>query len=54
MFVAAPVVWMLAVLLRDQPEPPGVWIAGMVAIVVAAIVAAVAFGLPEEEPVGEA
>ena len=53
-FVGAPVVWMLALLLRDQPEPPGVWIAGMVAIVVAAIVAAVAVALPEEEPVGEA
>jgi hypothetical protein len=54
LFVAAPVVWLLALLLRDQPEPPGVWIAGMVAIVVAAIVAAVAIGLPEEDPVGEA
>jgi hypothetical protein len=53
-FATAPVVWMLAALLRDQPEPPGVWIAGMVAIVVAALVAAVAFGVPEEEPVGEA
>jgi hypothetical protein len=53
-FVTAPVVWMLAVVLRDQPEPPGIWIAGMVAIVVAAVVAAVAFGIPEEEPVGEA
>ncbi len=53
-FITAPAVWLLAVLLRDQPEPPGVWIAGMVAIVVAAIVAAVAFGVPEEEPVSEA
>jgi hypothetical protein len=46
--IAAPVVWLLAVVLRDQPEPPGVWIAAMVAIVVAAVVAAVAFGLPQE------
>jgi len=53
-FAAAPVVWLLALLLRDQPEPPGVWIAGMVAIVVAAVVAAVAFVLPEEKPVAEA
>jgi hypothetical protein len=46
--IAAPVVWLLAVLLRDQPEPPGVWIAAMVAIVVAAVVAAVAFEIPQE------
>ena len=51
--IAAPVVWLLAVVLRDQPEPPGVWIAAMVAIVVAAVVAAVAFGLPQET-VGDA
>ena len=51
-FVAAPVVWMLAVLLRDQPEPPGVWIAAMVAVVVAAVLAAVAF-VPPQERVGD-
>jgi hypothetical protein len=49
--IAAPVVWLLAVLLRDQPEPPGVWIAAMAAIVVAAGVAAVAFTPPEEAAV---
>ena len=38
-FGAAPIVWMLAVLVRDQPEPPGVWIAAMVAVVVAAVLA---------------
>jgi len=54
LFVAAPVVWLLAVLLEGQPEPPGVWIAAMVAIVVAAVIAAVAFGASEEEPVGDA
>ena len=47
-FVAAPVVWMLAVLVRDQPEPPGVWIAAMVAVVVAAVLATVAFSPPQE------
>ena len=51
-FVAAPVVWMLAVLLHDQPEPPGVWIAAMVAVVVAAILATVAF-VPPQERVGD-
>jgi len=47
-FAAAPVVWLFAVALNDQPEPPGVWIAAMVAVVVGAVVAAAAFGLPEE------
>lgn len=47
-FGAVPVVWVFAVVLRDQPEPPGVWIAAMVAVVVAAVVAAVAFGIPQE------
>jgi hypothetical protein len=49
-FGAAPVVWLLAVVLRDQPEPPGVWIAAMVAIAVAGIVAAVAYAPPHEVP----
>ncbi len=39
---------MLAVLVRDQPEPPGVWIAAMVAVVVAAVLATVAFAPPQE------
>jgi hypothetical protein len=47
---AAPLVWLLAALLRGQPEPPGVWVAAMVAIVIAAVIAAVAFGAPQEEP----
>ena len=51
---AAPVVWLLAVVLRGESEPPGVWIAAMVAIVVAAVIAAVAFGPPQEEPAGGA
>ncbi len=51
---AAPLVWLLAVLLRGQPEPPGVWVAAMVAVVVAAVIAAVAFGPPQEEPAGDA
>ena len=50
-FTTAPIVWMLAVLMRDQPEPPGVWIAAMVAVVVAAILATVAFGPPRERAV---
>lgn len=50
----APLVWLLAALLRGQPEPPGVWIAAMVAIVVAAAIAAVAFGAPQEDPTVDA
>ncbi len=50
-FTTAPIVWMLAVLMRDQPEPPGVWIAAMVAVVVAAILATVAFVPPQERAV---
>lgn len=52
--VAAPAVWLLGVAFEDRPEPPGVWIAAMVAIVVAAVIAAVAYGSAEEEPVGDA
>jgi hypothetical protein len=46
--IAAPAVWLLAVVLRDQPEPPGVWIAAMVAIAVAGVVATLAFMPPQE------
>jgi hypothetical protein len=46
--IAAPAVWLLAVVLRDQPEPPGVWIAAMVAIAVAGVVATLAFMPPRE------
>jgi hypothetical protein len=49
-FVAAPMVWLLAELLEGRPEPPGVWIAAMTALVVAAGIAAAAFGPIEEEP----
>ena len=50
---AAPGVWLLAEVMRGRPEPPGVWVAAMVAIVVAAVIAAVAFGPPQEEPAGD-
>lgn len=50
-FVTAPIVWMLAVLMRGQPEPPGVWIAAMVAVVVASLMATVAFAPPQERAV---
>jgi hypothetical protein len=36
-----PLVWGLAVLLRDQPDQPGVWVVGVAAGLVATVVAAV-------------
>jgi phosphatidylglycerophosphate synthase len=44
-FLIAPVVWLLATVLRDQPEPPGIWLAGLVAAIAAALVASVAFAV---------
>jgi hypothetical protein len=37
--VAAPVVWALAAALRAQPEPGGVWVAGLCAVIVAVLFA---------------
>jgi len=54
LFVAAPVVWLLSRLLEDRSEPPGVWIAAMVAVVVGSVVAALAYGSTQEDPVREA
>lgn len=42
-FLAAPLVWLAASALRGQPEPPGVWIAGVVAAVTSVVVASAAF-----------
>jgi hypothetical protein len=46
--LAAPAVWVVAVLLRDQPEPPGIWVAGLAAACVATLVAAVSFQLDRQ------
>lgn len=40
--VFAPAVWLLAAVLTDQPEPPGLWVAGLAAVVVVCVVAAAA------------
>ena len=40
--VAAPLVWLVAVVVDDQPEPPGIWISGLACAVVVCIVAAAA------------
>jgi len=47
--VAAPLVWLVAVVVDDQPEPPGIWISGLVCAVVVCIVAATAVTMREDE-----
>jgi hypothetical protein len=47
--VAAPVVWLVAVVLDGQPEPPGIWVAGLGSAVVVCIVAATAVTMREED-----
>lgn len=42
-FLTAPFAWLAASALPGQPEPPGVWVAGLVAAVVSVVVASVAF-----------
>ena len=41
-FLLAPAIWLLAVLVRDRAEPPGVWVAGLVAALVATLAASLA------------
>ena len=38
--VAAPLVWLVAVVVDGQPEPPGIWVSGLACAVVVCIVAA--------------
>ena len=49
--VAAPLVWLVAVVVDDQPEPPGIWISGLACAVVVCIVAATAVTMREEDGV---
>jgi hypothetical protein len=46
--VAAPLVWLVAVTVHDQPEPPGIWVAGLACAVVVCIVAASAVATAED------
>ncbi len=39
MFLAAPAVFAVAVLLRGQPEPVGIWVAGLAAALVTTVAA---------------
>ena len=47
---SAPLVWLVAVVVDDQPEPPGIWISGMACAVVVCIVAATAVTPRPEQP----
>jgi hypothetical protein len=44
---AAPLVWAVAVVLEGQPEPPGIWVAGLGCAIVVCVVAAVAVTVQE-------
>ena len=46
---AAPLVWLVAVAVDGQPEPPGIWVAGLAAAVVVCVVAATAVACAEDE-----
>ena len=39
-FTAAPTVYVVAILLRGQPEPPGIWVAGLAAALATTLAAA--------------
>ncbi|MBI2244345.1 MAG: hypothetical protein HYU55_10535 [Nocardioides sp.] len=47
--LTAPVAWVTARLLRDQPEQPGVWVLGVAAACLATVVATAALGTREED-----
>ena len=46
--VAAPVVWLVAAVVDQQPEPPGIWISGVACAAVVCVVAAGAVTMREE------
>jgi hypothetical protein len=48
--LAAPLVWAVAVVLEGQPEPPGIWLAGLGCAIVVCVVAAVAVSVQEAAP----
>jgi hypothetical protein len=46
--VAAPLVWVVGVLVDGQPEPPGIWVSGLACAVVVCLVAATAVTMRED------
>ncbi len=47
--VAAPLVWAVAVVVDGQPEPPGIWVAGLGCAIVVCLVAAIAVSVREPD-----
>jgi hypothetical protein len=47
--VAVPLVWLVAVLVDGQPEPPGIWVAGLGCAIVVCVVAATAVATNHQE-----
>ena len=48
--VAAPLVWVVGVVVDGQPEPPGIWVAGLGCAIVVCVVAATAVAVREPPP----
>jgi hypothetical protein len=48
--VIVPLVWLFAVVVDDQPEPPGVWLAGLACAIVLCVVAATAVTMRDPQP----
>jgi hypothetical protein len=48
--LAVPLVWLVAVVVDDEPEPPGIWVSGLVCAVVVCLVAATAVTTGEDQP----
>jgi len=46
--VSVPLVWLVAVLVDGQPEPPGIWVAGLGCAIAVCVVAATSVGTPRE------
>ncbi|HCB04709.1 MAG TPA: hypothetical protein DEQ43_10765 [Nocardioides bacterium] len=47
--VAVPLLWLLAVAVDGQPEPPGIWVAGLGCAIVICVVAATAVSTGQEK-----
>jgi hypothetical protein len=49
-FLAAPAVFIVAVVLRGQPEPVGIWVAGLAAALVTTVAAGMALTGSSQSP----
>jgi hypothetical protein len=48
--IAAPLVWVVAVVVDGRPEPPGIWVSGVACAVVVCLVAATAVTMRQDGP----